>query len=92
MINLFNDFKKKFGSVVYRGVELALTQDPYPDGPVGGDWCFRANAMDNVGNLWHITWDPIPDADEWDDYYNQVEDWDRPADAEMTDEGYYLDE
>lgn len=85
MINLFNDFKKKFGSVVYRGVELALTQVPYPDGPAD-DWYFRADAMDKAGNLWHIRWDPIPDVDECLDLIVVV-DWDNPDAAEMVDGG-----
>lgn len=88
---MFDECKEKYGSVVYNGTELALTQKPYPDGAVDGDWCFYASAMDKDGNLWHITWDTVPNADEYDDYYNQVEDWDCPADAGMTETGYYLD-
>lgn len=88
---LFEKSAKRYGTIEWDGVELAITQDPYPDGPVGGDWCFRASAMDRAGNLWHITWDPIPDVDECLDYGSQVEDWDKPDSAEMVDEGYYLD-
>ena len=61
MINLFDDFKKKFGGVIYRGVELAFTQYPYPDG-ADGDRCFRVDAMDKDGNLWEVIWYPKPDA------------------------------
>ena len=89
---LFDESKKLYGSVVWDGVELALTQDPYPDTDCLGDECFYADAMDVHGNLWWVMWYPRPDADEYDDYSNQVEDWDRPDFAEMVDEGYYLDQ
>lgn len=88
---LFESNAKRHGTVVWDGVELAITQDPYPFGPVD-DWFFTASAMDKDGNRWDIIWEPKPDADEYDDCADQVEDWDKPDAAEMVDAGYYLDE
>jgi hypothetical protein len=87
---MFDEYAKKFGTVVWKDIELALTQDAYPDGPYG-DWYFRSVAMDKAGNLWDVFWYPKPDANEWDDYASQVEDWDKPDFAEMIVRGYYLD-
>jgi hypothetical protein len=87
---MFDEYAKKFGTVVWDGVELAITQDPYPDGPVA-DGCFRAVAMDRAGNCWQVRWDILPDVDPNADYADQC-DWDCPAYAEMTDEGYYREE
>jgi hypothetical protein len=87
---MFDEYAKKFGTVVWDGVELALTEDAYPDGPVA-DGCFRAVAMDRAGNLWEVRWDILPDVDPNADYADQC-DWDCPAYAEMTDEGYYREE
>jgi hypothetical protein len=87
---MFDEYANKFGPVVWDGVELALTQDPYPDGPFD-DACFRASAMDRAGNLWEVRWDILPDVDPNADYADQC-DWDCPAYAEMTDEGYYREE
>jgi hypothetical protein len=77
---MFDESKKKFGSVVWKGVELALTQDAHPGRLTFDDWCFRADAMDKDGNLWDVIWYPRPDANEWD----------KPDFAEMVDRGYYL--
>lgn len=92
---MFDDFAEKHGTVVWDGVELALVEAPYPDGPVDDffdDGCFRATAMDRAGNLWCIRWDILPDVDLEDaDYCDQC-DWDRPAYAEMVDEGYYVED
>lgn len=88
--DMFELHAERFGAVEWDNIELALIQDPYPDGPVGDDWCFRADAMDREGNLWHITWDPKPDTDECLDYADQVEDWDSPSHAKMIDKGYYF--
>lgn len=90
VLKKFDDFAEKFGTVEWDGVELAITQDPYPFGPFE-DWFFTATAMDKDGNLWETIWYPRPDADEFDDYSDQVEDWDEPDSAEMVEEGYYLD-
>ncbi|HEY8362384.1 MAG TPA: hypothetical protein VIK77_05815 [Tissierellaceae bacterium] len=87
---LFDESKKLYGSVFWDDVELALTQDPYPFGEFG-DWFFTATAMDKDGNLWDVIWYPRPDADEYDDYCDQVEDWDKPDAAEIIEEEYYLD-
>jgi hypothetical protein len=85
---MFNECAKKFGTVVWEGVELALTQDPYPFG-TDDDWYFTATAMDKQGNLWDVSWYPRPDANKYDDYADQVEDWDKPYFAGMICEGYY---
>jgi hypothetical protein len=88
---MFDECKELYGSVVWDSVELALTQDPYPDTDSFGDSCFYADAMDADGNLWWVMWYAIPDVDTCLDYCDQVEDWDKPYFAEMVDEGYYLD-
>lgn len=87
---MFDEYAKKFGAIAYNGIELALTQDPYPDGPFM-DWYFTASAMDLDGNRWDVFWYSTPDVDECEDYASQVDDWDCPTYAEMVDEGYYLD-
>jgi hypothetical protein len=87
---MFEEYAKKFGLVVWDGVELAITQDPYPDGPFE-DACFRAAAMDRAGNRWQVRWDILPGVDSNTDYSEQC-DWDSPSYAEMTDEDYYLDD
>lgn len=88
---MFESNAKRHGTVVWDGVELAITQDPYPAGPLD-DWCFTATATDIDGNLWDVVWYPRPDADKYDDYADQVADWDKPDVACMVEEGYYLDE
>ena len=88
---LFNEAKEKFGSVLWDDIELAITQDPYPFGSVE-DWFFTATAIDKDGNLWDVIWQPKPDADEYDDYSDQVVDWDKPCHAEIVGKGYYIDE
>jgi hypothetical protein len=87
---LFNEAKEKYGSVFWDDVELAITQNPYPSGPLD-DWCFTATAMDLDGNLWDVVWYPKPDADKYDDYADQVEDWNKPSVACIVEEDYYLD-
>jgi hypothetical protein len=87
---LFNDAKKKYGSVFWDDTELAITLNPYRSGPLN-DWCFTAIAMDLDGNLWDVVWYPKPDTDEYDDYTDQVE-WDNPDVAILVEEGYYLDD
>ena len=64
---LFESNAKKHGTIIWDEVELAITQDPYPFGPVE-DWFFTATAMDKDGNRWDIIWQPKHDADEYDDY------------------------
>lgn len=94
---LYDDYAKKFGTVVWQGefygVELAITQNPYPDGTndFGGERYFTALAMDKAGNRWVVFWQPRDDAYNYDHYADQVEDWDKPYYAEMVDVGYYLD-
>lgn len=87
---LFDESKKLYGSVFWDDVELALTQDPYPDTDYLDDECFCADAMDKDGNLWYVLWYPKDDADKNDDYASQVEDWDKPDFAAMVDKDYYL--
>jgi len=92
---LFEFNAKKYGKIVWNDdffdYELALTQDPYPFGSPE-DWYFVASAMDKAGNRWVVVWQPKPDVDEYDDYAEQVIDWDRPCHAEMLEIGYYLDD
>ena len=87
---MFDDSAKEFGTVSWNGVKLALTEEPYPIGLID-DWYFYAHAMDEEGNLWEVCWDIIPGVDSNVDYFDQVEDWDKPFYAEMIDKGYYLD-
>lgn len=84
--DMFELHAERFGAVEWDNIELALMQDPYPDRPTD-NWCFRADAIDREGNLWHVTWDLKSNVD---DYADQVEDWDSPSYAEMVDEGYYF--
>jgi hypothetical protein len=86
---MFDEYAKKFGTVVWKDIELALTQDPYPFGPKD-DWYFTASAMDKQGNLWDVSWYPRPDVDECAPYADQVKDWDKPFFAGIVFEGYYL--
>lgn len=88
---MFDDSVKNYGSIVWRGIELALTEEPYPIGLVG-DWYFYAHAMDLEGNLWEVCWDIISDVDSNADYFEQVDDWDKPFYAEMIDKGYFVDD
>jgi len=88
---LFNEAKKKYGSVFWGDIELAITQNPYPIWSIRQS-CFTAAAMDLVGNLWDVTWYSKPNADEYDDYTDQVEDWNEPDVAYLVEEGYYLDD
>lgn len=86
---IFEECTKKFGMVEWEGVKLVLTQDPYPFGPVE-DWFFTATAMDKHGNLWDVIWYPKPDALNYDDYADQVEDWNKPDFAEIVYPGYFI--
>ena len=88
---LFNEAKAKYGSVFWDDTELAITQNPYPIWSIRQS-CFTATAMDLDGNLWDVTWYPKPNADEYDDYADQVEDWDKPDVAILVEEDYYLDD
>jgi len=79
---MFEMSAKKFGTVKYEGVELALRQNAYPV-----DWSygkyFHAAAMDREGNLWDVIWYPESNTD-------YVANWDKPDRAVMVDKGYYL--
>lgn len=88
---MFDECAKEFGSIVLDDIELALIEDAYPDGTFD-DWCFYALAMDKDGNLWELCWYPKPNADEYDDYYNQVADWSNPDVVELIEKGYFLDD
>ena len=97
VLELFNDYKEKFGSVVWKseffGVELALTEKPYPDGKDDWGWerYFFATAMDKGGNRWNLIWYIIPDIFNYTDYTDLVEDWNKPDKAELVEIGFYLD-
>jgi hypothetical protein len=89
---MFDACAEKHGTVFWDGIELALVESPYPDMTDDGDACFFALAMDREGNRWMVEWDILPDVDLEDaDYCDQC-DWDNPADAEIIDEGYYVED
>ena len=89
---MFDECAEKFGTVIWRDIELALIEEPYPLDGFFDDWYFYAHAMDKKGNLWEVCWDTIPDVDSNADYFDQVEDWDKPYYVEMIDKGYFLDD
>lgn len=78
---IFSKYAKKFGTIEWGGVELALMENPFRDGPLDEPRFFAA-AMDKDGDCWRVIWDILPDADQCD--------WDCPTDAEIIWEGYYL--
>lgn len=88
---IFNKYAQKFGTIEWGGVELALTEAPFRDGPLD-DPCFIAAAMDRDGDCWRVIWDILPDVDPNEADYADQCDWDSPAHAEIMWEGYYLDE
>ncbi len=88
---LFEENAKKYGTVFCDGVEVALIENPYPEGSIY-DWYFRASGMDKDGNLWDICWEHISDVDECVDYHSQVGDWDTPSYAELLVAEFFLDD
>ena len=88
---LYDDFAKRFGTVVWKneffGVELALTENPYPEGTIfrACERYFTAFAMDKVGNRWKVFWYPQK-------YVDKLEDWNNPSYVELVKSGYYLNE
>lgn len=79
-IRKFEEAKEKFGMVVstqngYR--EIALTQQPYIDGPIG-DAVFRASGIDAEGTDYEIYW-AIKEGMENAEDMQEMCDWDNPA-------------
>mgnify|MGYP000849818566 CR=1 FL=1 len=82
LILMFNEFAEKFGTIEWGGVELALTENPFQEGPLDYPY-YLAAAMDKDGDCWRVIWEDV-DPNECD--------WNCPTHAEIMWEGYYLDE
>jgi hypothetical protein len=81
LILMFNEFAEKFGTIEWGGVELALTENPFQEGPLDYPY-YLAAAMDKDGDCWRVIWEDVdPNGD-----------WNCPTHAEIMWEGYYLDE
>lgn len=87
---LFKENAKKFGTVFCDNVEIALVENPYPEGSIY-DWYFKASGMDKDGNLWDICWDIIKGADANTDDEEIVE-WEKPTYATLIVEAFFLDD
>lgn len=89
----FGKNKDEYGSIrfveVVNGrthqIEVALTQDPYIDGPANGTPVFKAHGIDGGGNEYEIEWEVV---ENWEELAEQgddqalVEDWDMPSSVE----------
>ncbi|MFA8439285.1 hypothetical protein [Pueribacillus sp. YX66] len=68
--------------VQFEGKEFTLTQQPYIDGPSGGEPIFKAMAIDTDGNEYEVEWEVV---DNWEevaengDDQELVEDWSAPS-------------
>lgn len=86
---LFEENAKKYRTTFYDGVEIALVENPYPEGSIY-DWYFKALGMDKDGNLWDICWDVISDADLNTDYDEEIVKWEKPTYAKLIVEEFFL--
>lgn len=72
-----------FGTIEFEGKELALTQDPYIDGPTGEKPVYKALAQDAEGNEYEVEWEVREDWEEIEDEQEMVEDWEKPVSVEQ---------
>lgn len=86
---LFEENAKKYGTVFYDDVEIALVENPYPEGSIY-DWYFKASGMDKDGNLWDICWDVISGTDSNTNYDEEFVEWEKPACAKLIVEEFFL--
>lgn len=86
----FDEFAEKFSVVKWDDVEIALIENPYPEGSIY-DWYFKALGMDKDGNLWDICWDIISDADSNTNYDEKFIKWEKPSYAKLIVEGFFYD-
>lgn len=89
--DMFELHAEKYGTVFCDDVEIALIENPYPEGSIY-DWYFRASGMDKDGNLWDIYWDVISGADSNTNYDEEIVEWDKPVCASLIVEGFFLDD
>lgn len=88
---LFEENAKKYRTVFCDDVEIALLENPYPEGSIF-DWYYRASGMDKDGNLWDICWDVIKGADLNTNYDEEIVEWKKPTYGEVIVEGFFLDD
>ena len=81
----FDEAKEENGSVEYTkegymgSREIALTQQPYIDGPAGERPVYKASAIDQGGRQYEITWEVVDNWEEIEDEQQMVDDWDAPS-------------
>lgn len=63
ILNEFEGFRKKYGMVVFNGIEYVLTQQAYPDHYKNGVRYF-SSAMDKNGNMALMEWETCDDWNE----------------------------
>jgi hypothetical protein len=88
---LFKENAKKYGTVFYDNIEIALVENPYPEGSIY-DWYFKASGMDKDGNLWDICWDVISGADSNTNYDEEFVERKKPTCANLIVEEFFLDD
>lgn len=58
--------------------EIALTQQPYIDGPADGTPHYKAAGIDQGGNEYEVKWEVRDNWEEIEDESEMVENWDEP--------------
>ncbi|ALX50486.1 hypothetical protein AOX59_18965 [Lentibacillus amyloliquefaciens] len=73
--------KNENGSVKENETEIAISQQPYIDGPADEKPIYRALGIDQEGNEYEVKWEVV---DYWQALEDESEmcDWDSPAEVE----------
>ena len=79
----FERYSKEYGVYDWKGVELALIQEPFLGEDVFGDACYYAAAIDSQGNEWGVKWEVLPEIDINDTDAGDHCDWENPTHAKM---------
>ena len=63
----YEEYKKEYGEVIFEGRKYALKEEPYMDQYELRGWEmteYNANALDEMGDLYYITWDTTTEFDK----------------------------
>lgn len=77
--------KEKYGSVNWKGIEIALTQQAYPSGAYAPN-SWEATGQDAKGNVYTVYWNELPKDEIVEDQFDTYCDWDNPSDIVLIEE------
>lgn len=56
-LRAFERYREEYGVAIWKGIELALYQEPFLGEDRYGNPCYYAGAIDRQGNEWDIKWE-----------------------------------